>query len=700
MLQHIEYFTPEFYEKWRWNNWLQSSTAVVYDIETFPNTFTINAEMLTSNVNSTWEISHYRDDRQQLLAWLNYLYANQCPMIGFNNLHFDYPVLHFLYKNPMASVEQIYAKGQQIITSNDRFGNTIWESDRFAPQIDLFKINHFDNKAKSTSLKALQINMRSDNVMETPIPFGTMLTPDGVLQVIKYNKHDVRETKKYAYYCQKAIEFRLGLKQKLSGDVMNFNDTKIGAQILEQRLGDELCYDRSSGRKKPRQTMRSRIALNDIIFPYIYFRNPEFQRVLEYMRTQVLTPEDLDDPDAEVSTKGVFKGLIAHVHGIEFHYGTGGIHGSVNGQRFQAGFGRIIRDIDVKGLYPSIAIVNRLAPEHLGEPFIIEYAKIPEERAVYQEKLGKKSVEANSMKLAGNGVYGKSKDKFSVFYDPKMTMTITINGQLLLSMLIDWLTDVPTLQFIQANTDGVTYSINEEYEPMAAQICKQWEQYTCLVLEDANYSRIWIRDVNNYIAEDTKGKLKQKGAYWHPESGDRYADSISESQPPAWHKDLGNLVSIKAAVAAMVHGVPVETFIRAHTDPFDFMCRVKVDRQSQLILGNAEIQKTTRYYVANHGYQMRKVSPPPEGCMTGDFKKKSKLPDAEYNAVMNELRASGRAGEWDERIHTKNKSVYEYRETSIQAGWVVMECNDATNFSFENLNYQFYIQEAEKLLIG
>ena len=229
-------------------------------------------------------------------------------MIGFNSVHFDYPVIHWLMQNPFATVEQIYAKAMSIISSNDKFGHTIWERDRIAPQIDLFKIHHFDNIAKTTSLKALEINMRAPRVVNSPVEFGTNLTVEQIERdLIPYNLDDVHETKRFARYSLPAIQFRIGLRGQLGNhddEPLNYNDTKIGEKMLEQRLGDDVCYDRSSGRKVKRQTPRWQIALADIIFPYIRFNNPEFARVLEFMRSQVLRPEDLEDPDAPIKTKG------------------------------------------------------------------------------------------------------------------------------------------------------------------------------------------------------------------------------------------------------------------------------------------------------------------------------------------------------------------------------------------------------------
>jgi hypothetical protein len=677
---------------------LNLANAVVYDIETFPNAFTFAAEALNSDWRAVWEISAFRDDRRELMQYLQHLGQTQTPMIGFNNLHFDYPVIHALFQNPMMGCHALYEKAMEIITGNpnDKFGQMIWADNRFAPQIDLFKIHHMDNKAKSTSLKMLQINMRTDSVVDMPVEVGTVLTPEQVnTLLVPYNYHDVYETKKFAKFSAEAIEFRLGLIPQFGVDVMNWPDTKIGSKMIESRLGDELLYDRSSGRRRMIQTPRTRIALNDIIFPYIQFEHPEFNRILNYLRGHVLTASEIDELTkgeyAAVQTKGVFTDLKANVGGIDFYFGTGGIHGSVASQRIVATEEWLIRDIDVASLYPSIAIVNRLAPAHLGAAFVEVYSEFPKERKKWQAEKGKKCIEANTLKLASNGVYGNSNNMYSPFYDPQFTLTITVNGQLMLCMLAERLLKVPTLKIIQINTDGITYFVHRDYEPQAKQFCKEWEALTCLVLEDANYKRMWIRDVNNYVAESMDGSLKTKGAYWAPDPLN-YHTSVANAQPPAWHKDLGNVISIRAAVAAMVHGVEPELFIRLSTNPFDFMCRAKVQRSDTLLYGGQPIQKNSRYYVSTDGENLIKRSPSsgPEGA----FKRAAKVSEEEYQRVMKEVNWA-----WDARVCTKNKSTYEKRESAFTAGYKVSICNDMRDFSFYNVNYEWYIQEARKLIV-
>jgi len=673
---------------------IKLETAVVYDIECFPNCFTLSVETLNSDFKETWEISEFRDNRVPLLEFFRWLNQTKALMIGFNNLGFDYPVIDYIYRNPNATYEQIYNKAMTIIDSDERFGHQIWVRDRFAPQLDLFKIHHMDNRAKSTTLKALQINMRSDSVVDMPVEVGTKLTKEQIKNLlIPYNQHDVSQTKNFVKHSLDAINFRISLIDLFGVDVLNWSDTKIGSKIMEQRLGEKLCFDTSTGRKQMRQTPRSRIELEKIIFPYIQFEEPEFKRIHSYLCSQVLTSDEIDEigSTAKIKTKGVFTDLKARIGGIDFYFGTGGIHGSVSAQRVEATDDYLIRDIDVASLYPSIAIVNRLAPEHLGDRFVEVYSDLPAERKKWQKEKGKKCVEANTLKLASNGVYGNSNNAYSVFYDPQFTMSITLNGQLMLCMLAEQLLKVPTIQLIMINTDGITYKIHKDYLEQVQKVEKDWEAYTGLNLESVFYTRMWVRDVNSYVSESLDGSLKLKGAFWTPDETN-YFDSIAEAQPAGWHRDLSNIISIRAAVAEMVHGIPAEQYIRDCKNPYDFMCRIKVKKSDDLRLADTYIQKTSRYYVSTDGNELVKVAPP-TGAI-GAYKKKNGVSDAEYHKVMQET-----GGEWDARVCTKNKSKYEVRTTSIEAGNKVTICNNVRDFSFENINYDWYINEAKKLII-
>lgn len=477
------------------------SAAVVYDLECLPNVWTCCMSPLYGDGYDIYEISEFRDDRAALMQRLNYIQQQQIAMIGFNNESYDYPLLHLLFTQPNVTYQQLHEKSQAIITSgygDNRWAHTVWPRDRFAPQIDLLKLHHFDNRAKTTSLKALQFAMRSKSIVESALPFDRAVTQQEIERdLIPYNRHDVQETKQFAHYSLDAIQFRIGLIDQFGIDCLSWNDTKIGEKMLEQRLGQDVCYEWRDGRKHRKQTVRSSVALKDIIFPYVRFENPEFQRVHRFMLDQVLRPDEMDGEDSTaIRTKGVFTDLHADVGGLTFHFGTGGVHASVEAQRFHATDEWLIRDIDVAALYPSVSVVNRLSPAHLGDAFVTEYAKIPIERAQH----AKGTYMNAALKLAANGAWGKSNSPYSCFYDSAYAMQIPINGQLLICMLVEWLLAVPTLSLIAANTDGITYRIHCDYLKAAREIEHTWENFTHLKLEEAFYTDLFVRDVNNYVA--------------------------------------------------------------------------------------------------------------------------------------------------------------------------------------------------------
>jgi hypothetical protein len=303
----------------------------------------------------------------------------------------------------------------------------------------------------------------------------------------KYNKHDVAQTKLFYYKTLEMIKFREELTHLYQRDFMNHNDTKIGKDYFAMKLEEAgvALYNFGPSGRTPRQTKRPTIALKDAILPWIEFSNPEFTRVLNWLKGQVIT-----------ETKGVFEDVTARVNGFEFVFGLGGIHGSIESEIVESDSDFVIVDLDVSSYYPNLAITNRFYPQHLGETFCDIYKHLYEQRKTYP----KGSAENAMLKLALNGVYGDSNSAFSVFYDPLFTMSITLNGQLLLCKLAESLMSIDGLQLIQVNTDGLTVRVPRANKYSVDLVRERWEEMTKLELEEALYKTMYIRDCNNYIA--------------------------------------------------------------------------------------------------------------------------------------------------------------------------------------------------------
>ncbi len=92
-------------------------------------------------------------------------------------------------------------------------------------------------------------------------------------------------------------------------------------------------------------------------------------------------------------------------------------------------------------------------------------------------------------------------------------MQVTITGQLALLMLIEVLDDILGVEVTSANTDGVTIRCRRDTEQEALAAVKEWERITNFQTERVDYSAVYSRDVNSYVAIKTDQSTKTKGAY-------------------------------------------------------------------------------------------------------------------------------------------------------------------------------------------
>lgn len=563
--------------------------AWVYDIETLKGVFTYVA----INID-TLEIVKYviHPDKDEMINLHEHL--KQCKFqIGFNNLNFDYPIIHYFLTNfkrleklpTQMVILSLYKKAQEVIESvtyGEFKSAAINKKEVLIKQLDLFKVWHFNNPARNTSLKALQISMNYPNVMECSIPHNQeIITLEELDEIVKYNENDVLSTFEFYKKSLHKIELRRDIKAKYKLDCINFADVKIGEELMLD-LYSELT-DQDKWEVKKLRTKRNEIILADCILPTIQFKNQKFKDLLQEFKSLILT-------DIEFEKSVIYKGF-------KYDYGLGGIHGCIKPGVYKSTDTHIIIDADVASLYPNLAIQNNFFPEHLGEGFVTVYKDIVSQRLTAKRN-GEMSI-SDALKLAANGAYGKSSDKYSFLYDPKFTMSITVNGQLLLTMLAEKLVDKLDCEVLQVNTDGITVKIHRSLQDLYYQICKEWETQTKLELEYVEYSKMIIRDVNNYMAVKLDGKAKYKGAF-----------EIDKE----YHKDPSFRIVALAISEYFIKGTPVENTIKNHQNIYDFCGRQKFKSDSKGVINwidydqhNNPIhqsriqQKNVRYYISTGG---------------------------------------------------------------------------------------------------
>lgn len=612
-------------------------------------------------------------------------------MVGFNCLNYDWPMLQHFLDNPNGDAAYMYQKNCEIIGGPDereKKEHIIWNP--VIPQIDLYLIHHFNNKAKSTSLKKLQFNMRSKLVMESPIAFGTCLSYDEIDQTIRYNCHDVTETERFWHISQPAIELRRAINPRW----MNQSDTGLGRKYFEQQLEASgiSCFDEN---RKPRVTHRpGGVLLGDIILPYLQFRTPAILAARERL-SHVLVRDDWNaeagkmvrsaaEPDAQLYVRGTKKeraeDLAKYGHeihfmedfsthtlelgGIEVTMGLGGIHGSMERAVLKD---CDMMDLDVTSFYPSVAIVNQLYPAHLGVGFCHVYAQL-----LAMRLQSAKGTPVNSaLKLALNSVFGSSGSVYTCFYDLAFMLGITINGQFLILSLAELLLTIEGLKLVQINTDGLTIIIPPGQRERVGTLYKAWAEATRLNLETKDYKEMYIRDVNNYIAVDSDGKRKRKGCY------------EAERQ---WYQNQSMPIIRRAAEACMVDRADIEDFIRANDgDGWEFLMRLDLSRTATLVLGDgSNLHGVVRYYVSEEGTTATKVM----------NKRDTKIHAGGHAEIIGK-RGDWKCSECGEFANVK-AAIQKHIEEKHSSKIVVCQ-----EYNGEPINYdmRFYANEARKLVL-
>jgi len=546
--------------------------------------------------------------------------------ISFNGLAFDAQITQHILVNRNWLLRQdgdtigrfIYKEAQAVIgRSNAREFQKYSEKKLSIKQIDVFKLNHWDNPAKRSSLKWIQCSMDWHNVQDMPIDHTAEInTVEELKQIASYCRNDVSSTKAIAKLAAKQITLRSNLTKQYGIPLWNASEPRIAKELflyfLERKTGI------SGYELKRLRTFRNSIPVNDLILPYTDFEGvPQFQDLLVKFRELVIDPNN---------TKGGFKYSVNY-RGVKVDFGLGGVHGAKRGI-YVPEEGMTIMSSDVVSYYPNLAIRNGWAPAHLpSDEFCDQYEWFFNER----KKIPKSDPRNYVYKIILNSTYGLSNDKHCYLYDPQFTMRITINGQLSLMMLFtDVCEKIPGAVPIMTNTDGIEVIIPDKYIDRYMDICAEWEKTTNLALEHDEYQKLMVPDVNNYIGifkdeEVTKDKFyalqkdfpdnlfkKKDGIYTMAKTK---CKGRFEFTGRALHKNKSFTVVSKALYYFFVHGIDPETYLKTNKNIFDFCGQTKArgvwkfkhtyvndDRDVEV----EDLQKTLRYFVSNTGTKIIK----------------------------------------------------------------------------------------------
>jgi hypothetical protein len=650
----------------------------VYDIETLKGLFLYVSKNLSTGKISSFRIDRYKNDLYALVKHLREEYDVEY-LVSYNGLSFDAQVMQFIldnfeswaYYSNSRIVRTIYQFAQDLI-DDIKYGK--WppyrERQLWKKQVDLFRIHHFDNENRRTSLKWLEYSMDLPNIEEMPIDHRRDdLSGDEIELVVHYCINDVEattrlywitrgETELEEYAGKDKIQDRFDLMAdfNLPPEAMNWSDVKIGSELnkrgyaREAGIALEAVYEL---RKKRRSN--AGFTFGDCIPKYVQFKTPKLQAFLEGIRPIKVNLKKVKKKDEQE--------FPIEINGTVYKIKKGGIHSSEERRIVIPGAGELLVDADVGSQYPNSIVKRGLYPSHLGPKWLVNYRKTITLRLSYK---GRSSQEhrslverrkckgvADMLKLALNGGgFGRTNLPTDWQYDPLVHFSCTIGNQFEILMLIEEL-ELNGIHVISANTDGIVSLFTKDLEDRYYQICHEWESKVgnseSGKLEYTYYKKLIQSSVNDYLAIKADGKVKRKGDF-----------AISREL----HANKSRRIIPIAVEQYFLNGMAVEETIRRHTNVFDFCVGVKASSDyhyeaAETKTGDREIyHRIIRYYISSSGKKLLKIKNP------GSLKKGRPITQCE-------------AGSWLSTIY----NIVDERPISAM-----------------DINYQYYICKAKDLI--
>lgn len=498
------------------------------DVEIYKNYFLLAAKHITTGETLYFEDSPYHRYDFQVLRSL----MRNHTTISFNGNNFDVPIIACSVNG--WPVTKLKALADKIINSNLPSWKIVKDAEISIPStwdhIDMFEVS-----PGRSSLKIYGGRMHMPRLEDLPIEPGATLTRAEMTKIKSYCVNDLDTTIALYNVLEKSIDLRADMSKQYGVDLRSKSDAQVAEEVIRTEL-ERLTGKRYYPPKNPPTRFRY---LNPQV---VEFQTPALQALFKAI---LKTPFETSGSGA-VATPAFLKKPIL-IGGREYQAGIGGLHSKESGQMVEACDQYDLLELDVTSYYPSIILQQNLAPESIGKPFLDVYRTLFVNRVAGKRRL--KEVEAEILdlentsdtldnskkerleklyeerrllknndgiyKLGLNGSFGKLGSKYSAFYAPDLLIQTTVTGQLALLMLIERL-HIAGIDVVSANTDGIVVHVAKSDRHKLDEVAWEWMLDTSYGLEETNYRVLASRNVNNYIAVTTDGRIKGKGCFASP----------------------------------------------------------------------------------------------------------------------------------------------------------------------------------------
>lgn len=301
---------------------IQSLTAFVYDLETFPNLFTCAVKNSESNQIRVYEISQRRNDMPEIVK----LFQNKrIIFVSYNGIHYDNPIISYILMNYQELIQlPVWEINKKLKEFSDLIINSInsksWSQYKYAnlfPVLDLLTMM-FATKLR-VGLKELQVTMEYKNVQEYDGDFNAYVPLEDFDKVIQYNINDIESTTELMNRLEPDIRLREAVNQEFGINVLSTDGVNLGVEIIKTKYLEET--GKSWGEIKDLRTPCDELDLKDIIFDFIKFETPECQALFNTVYNTHINLKQ----EALKKTSDRWK-VKCFLEDSEITYSLGGVH--------------------------------------------------------------------------------------------------------------------------------------------------------------------------------------------------------------------------------------------------------------------------------------------------------------------------------------------------------------------------------------
>jgi len=509
---------------------------LVLDCEVYTDYFLIMFKNIESGRYASYEMFEGQELHRSRVIQL----MKEHTTVSFNGLGYDIHIITAALEGwPCDAIKRL---SDEIIKSN----LPAWQvakNNRLRVSHDWDHIDVIDVAPGKAGLKIYGGRMGAPKLQDLPIAPDASITPEQRVELRRYCKNDLDTTEALYRQLEPAIKLREQIGAQYGGiDLRSKSDAQIAEAVIKYRL-----HEYTGRTYKPRKVAVGHECRYEDP-KIVSFQSEELQKVFHRI---LKTGFPVGSNGAVTMPEWLQKQRIK-IGQTDYQMGIGGLHSCEKRQSIVAQDNQILADFDVASYYPSIILKLKLAPQSMGNDFLLIYQDIVTERL--QAKARGDKLTADTLKIVINGSFGKLGSMYSALYAPELMIQTTITGQLCLLMLIEWVESVGA-KVVSANTDGIVVLCDKSREKWLEEVMFDWMLTTSFELERADYRSIHSRDVNNYIAVKPDGKTKRKGVY----------------AEPVLSKNPDFTIVIDAVAAFLSKGALVEYTVRACEDVRKFV---------------------------------------------------------------------------------------------------------------------------------